>query len=43
MECLFRMFKFSVIVREGGRSSTPGQRHSIGAAGDYWMPRLRGA
>jgi hypothetical protein len=33
----------AVIVREGGRSSTPRLRGSIAGAGDYWMPRLRGA
>jgi hypothetical protein len=33
----------AVIVREGGRSSTPRQVDSITGSGDYWMPRLRGA
>jgi hypothetical protein len=32
-----------VIVREGGRSSTPRLLGSIAGDNDYWMPRLRGA
>ena len=41
--CLAGICKFGVIVREGGRSSTPGRLGSIVGVGGYWMPRLRGA
>jgi hypothetical protein len=33
----------TVIVREGGRSSTQRPFGSITGVSDYWMPRLRGA
>jgi hypothetical protein len=32
----------AVIVREGGRSSTPRHIGSITGAGDYWMPAFAG-
>jgi hypothetical protein len=31
-----------VIVREGGRSSTPGHLDSTAEASDYWMPAFAG-
>jgi hypothetical protein len=36
------LFILSVIVREGGRSSTPRALDSISGAGDYWMPAFAG-
>jgi len=34
--------RYAVIVREGGRSSTPRLRGSIAEAGGYWMPAFAG-
>jgi hypothetical protein len=32
----------AVIVREGGRSSTPRHLDSVAEGGDYWMPAFAG-
>jgi hypothetical protein len=34
--------RYAVIVREGGRSSTPRRLGCIADVGDYWMPAFAG-